>query len=160
MAADRRNGRRAELVVVEGARLELPAPPPGASWHEDTVQAWNRFWDDSVAMALTPADEVLVLRWVEALNRYLILSRAADRSPTITGSQGQQVLNALYRAADSALKTVQACEKQIGIGPANRASLGIAMITEKRTLADLNSQFREVSHADSDEEQDPRLIQG
>lgn len=160
MAADRRNGRRAELVAVEGARLDLPVPPPGASWCEDSVQAWNRFWDDSVAMALTPADEVLVLRWVEALNRYLILSREADRSPTITGSQGQQVLNALYRAADQALKTVQACEKQIGIGPANRASLGIAMITEKRTLADLNSQFREVSYADGDEEQDPRLVQG
>jgi P27 family predicted phage terminase small subunit len=160
MAADRRNGRRAELVAVEGARLDLPAPPPGASWCDDAVQAWNRFWDDSVAMALTPADEVLVLRWVEALNRYLILSRGADRSPTVTGSQGQQVLNALYRAADSALKTVQACEKQIGIGPANRASLGIAMITEKRTLADLNSQFREVSDADGNEEQDPRLVQG
>ena len=158
-AVDRRNGRRAELVAVRGNRLDLPEPPDGVEWTDDAVQAWNRFWDDPVAQALTPADEHLVTRWLEALNRFMILSRSADRSPLRTGSMGQDVLNPLYRAADGALRTVQACEKQLGIGPAHRASLGIAMITEKRTLADLNASFREVSHAD-DEDQDPRLIQG
>ena len=159
-AVDRRNGRRAELVALPGSRLDLPDPPEGVTWTADAVQAWNRFWDDPVAQALTPADEHLTVRWLEALNRFLILSRSADRSPLRTGSMGQDVLNPLYRAADGALRTVQACEKQLGIGPAHRASLGIAMITEKRTLADLNTTFREVSHADDDQDQDPRLIQG
>lgn len=159
-AADRRNGRRAELVAVAGARLDLPAPPPGVEWCDDAVTAWRRFWDDSVAQALTPADEVLVLRWLEALNRYLLLSRAADKSPMSLGSQGQDVLNPRYKAAEVALRTVEACEKQIGIGPANRASLGIAMLTEQKSLADLNQQFREVTHGQEEDEPDPRTIRG
>lgn len=154
-AVDRRNGRRAELVAITGARLDLPQPPAGVEWCDDAVAAWNRYWADPVATALTPADEVLVLRWLEALNRYLILSREADRAPLGVGSQGQPVLNPLYAAADKALKAVESCERQIGIGPASRAALGIAMITERKSLADLNQRFREVP--DAVDEPDPRL---
>jgi hypothetical protein len=157
-AVDRRNGRRTELTALQGARLELPAPPPGVEWCDDAVTAWARFWDDSVATALTPADEVLVLRWLEALNRYLILVRQADQAPLGTGSQGQDVLNPLYKAAEMSLRTVEACERQIGIGPAHRASLGIALLTEKRTLASMNAQYvaREVSRG---ADEDPRRAQ-
>ncbi|MGF6914781.1 hypothetical protein P3T36_006887 [Kitasatospora sp. MAP12-15] len=155
---DRRNGRRTELTALQGAQLELPQAPPGVEWCDDAVTAWERYWDDQVATALTPADEVLVLRWLEALNRYLILSRQADQAPLGVGSQGQDVLNPLYKAAEMALGTVQACERQIGIGPAHRASLGIALLTEKRTLAGMNAQYvaREVSRG---AEEDPRLTQ-
>ncbi|MDH6134645.1 hypothetical protein P3T37_004049 [Kitasatospora sp. MAA4] len=160
-AADRRNGRRAELTVVQGSRLELPQPPPGVAWCDDAVAAWERYWEDPVATALTPADEVLVLRWLEALNRFFILSRQADQAPLGVGSQGQDVLNPLYKAAEMALRTVESCERQIGIGPAHRASLGIALLTEKRTLADLNTQYREeVPRGGGDEEPDPRLGTG
>lgn len=158
--ADRRNGRRAELVAVAGARLDLPEPPPGVEWSDDTIQAWDRYWNDAVSQALTPADGVLVLRWLEALNRYLLMSRTADRSPMSIGSQGQDVLNPMYKAAEIALRTVEACEKQIGIGPANRASLGIAMLTEQKSLADLNSAFREVTSGSDQDEPDPRTIPG
>ncbi|WP_034088848.1 P27 family phage terminase small subunit [Streptacidiphilus albus] len=155
-AVDRRNGRKAELVAVAGGRLALPDPPPGVEWCADAVTAWSRYWDDPVASALTPADEHLVTRWLEALNRYLLMSRTADQSPLVTGSQGQDVLNPLYRAAELAFKTVEACEKQIGIGPANRASLGIALLTEKRTLASMNAAYvaKEVTGA---QDEDPRV---
>lgn len=159
-AVDPRNGRRAELVAVTGARLDLPDPPPKVEWCQAAVQAWERYWDDSVAQALTPADEVLVLRWFEALNRYLLMIRTADQRPMSVGSQGQEVLNPMYKAAELALRTVEACERQIGIGPANRASLGIAMLTEQRSLADLNQQFRGVTGADVDDEPDPRTLRG
>ncbi len=156
---DPRNGRQ-ELIAITGERLDLPAPPAGVEWCDDVVAAWNAYWDDLVSAALTPADGVLVLRWLEALNRYLLMSRTADRAPMSIGSQGQDVLNPMYKAAEIALRTVEACEKQIGIGPANRASLGIAMLTEKKSLADLNQQFREVDHGTAEDEPDPRLSSG
>ncbi|WP_157597306.1 P27 family phage terminase small subunit [Streptacidiphilus rugosus] len=155
--ADRRNGRRTELTAVQGARLALPTPPPGVEWCDDAVAAWERYWDDPVAQALTPADGVLVLRWLEAVNRHLITSREADKSPLSVGSQGQMVLNPLYKAAEMALRTAEACERQLGIGPAHRASLGIALLTEKRTLADLNTAYREAVAHDDDVDEDPRL---
>ncbi|MEY9837087.1 P27 family phage terminase small subunit [Streptacidiphilus sp. EB103A] len=155
-AIDKRNGRKAELVAVAGARLDLPAPPEGVEWCTDAVQAWERYWQDSVTQALTPADDVLVLRWLESLNRYLILSRQADRSPLTVGSTGQDVLNPLYKAAELALKVVIACERQLGIGPAHRASLGIALLVEKKTLAGMNASYAmlEVTRG---EEDDPRI---
>jgi hypothetical protein len=154
-AVDRRNGRTTELVAVAGARLDLPAPPPGVEWCEDAVTAWGRYWQDSVTQALTPADDVLVLRWLESLNRYLILSRQADLSPLSVGSTGQDVLNPLYKAAEMALKVVIACERQLGIGPAHRASLGIALLVEKKTLAGMNAAYTapEVTY----DEDDPRI---
>lgn len=154
-AVDRRNGRTTELVAVAGARLELPEPPKDVTWHEDAVKAWHRYWEDSITQALTPADDVLVLRWFESLSRYLILSREADASPLKRGSMGQEVLNPLYKAAEMALKIVIACERQLGIGPAHRASLGIALLVEKKTLAGMNAAYTapEVIY----DEDDPRI---
>lgn len=156
--ADRRNGRRAELTAVAGSRLDLPEPPPGVTWCPAAVQAWERYWTDPVTAALTPADEVLVLRWLDALNRYLLLSRQADLSPLVAGSQDQDVLNPLYRAAEMALRTTEACERQLGIGPAHRASLGIAILTERRTLGAMNAAYARPEAGDDDD--DPRALGG
>jgi hypothetical protein len=49
------------------------------------------------------------------------------------------VENPLYGTAYKALAAVQACEKQMGMGALNRSALGIAVITERRSLADMNS---------------------
>jgi P27 family predicted phage terminase small subunit len=155
----RRRGRRPPQRPAGragGRRWRPPGTPPGVEWCDDAVTAWGRYWEDPVAQALTPADEHLVTRWLEALNRYLLMSRTADQSPLVTGSQGQDVLNPLYRAAELAFKTVEACERQIGIGPANRASLGIALLTEKRTLASMNAAYVAKGVAPDDDD-DPRV---
>ena len=133
---DRRNGRRADLIPVAGSRFD---PPEGLS--DEATAAWNAYWDDSVASVMTPVDRAVLLRWIREMDRYLRLSAEADLCPSVRGSQGQPVENPLYAIAYKALMAVQACEKQMGMGALNRSALGIAVITERRSLADMNARY-------------------
>jgi P27 family predicted phage terminase small subunit len=133
---DRRNGRRADLVPIAGSRFD---PPEGLC--DEANQAWDAYWDDTVALVQTPVDRAVLLRWVKEMDRYLRLSAEADLEPSVRGSQGQPVENPLYGTAYKALAAVQACEKQMGMGALNRSALGIAVITERKSLADMNSKY-------------------
>lgn len=135
-AVDSRNGRRADLVVVTGARFE---PPDGLC--DEAMDAWHAYWDDGVSQVQTPVDRAVLLRWVTEMDRYTRLMAEADREPVVRGSQGQPVENPMYGTAYKALAAVQACEKQMGMGALNRSALGIAVITERRSLADMNSRY-------------------
>jgi P27 family predicted phage terminase small subunit len=159
-AVDIRNGRRADLVPVAGCRFD---PPPGLC--DEAVDAWNAYWDDTVASVMTPVDRAVLIRWVKEMDRYVRLSAEADLEPSVRGSQGQPVENPLYGTAYKALAAVQACEKQMGMGALNRSALGIAVITERRSLQDMNARYS-VGGVDGDSSrpaavarQDPRVIE-
>lgn len=160
-AVDARNGRRADIVAVPGARFD---PPPNLC--PEAVAAWDAYWDDQVSGVHTPVDRAVLLRWVTEMHRYLVLSRAADSEPIVQGSQGQPVENPMYATAYRALAAVQACEKQMGMGALNRSALGIAVINETKSLADLNSAYGggagdgQRAQLRPVEEPDPRVIQG
>jgi P27 family predicted phage terminase small subunit len=153
-AIDKRNGQRAVLVPV-GENAE-PVLPPDMHLCDEAREQWRLYWASGAATVQTPADRGVVLRWVDSINRYLKLIGEADEEPTVTGSTGQTVLNPLYRAAEMALGTIERCEKQMGIGALNRAGLGIAVLTEQRTLADMNAAYGS-SGDNGDSGPDPRL---
>lgn len=135
-AVNPRNGRRADLVPIAGSRFD---PPEGLC--EEALAAWDSYWDDTVALVMTPVDRAVLSRWIREMDRYLRLSAEADRKPSVRGSQGQPVENPLYGTAYKALAAVQACEKQMGMGALNRSALGIAVVTERRSLADMNARY-------------------
>lgn len=137
-AADPRNGQRADLALVTGTLARFN-PPRGLSL--PARQAWSAFWDDRPALLLTPSGKVVLLRWIDALDRYLRTTGEADEQPIVSGSTGQQVPNPLYKIAEQALRTVEACEKQLGIGGLNASTLGLAAITERRSLSDMNARY-------------------
>jgi P27 family predicted phage terminase small subunit len=148
---DKRNGRTVGLV---GNRLAEPPMP--AELSEETAALWRRFWSDPLAGALRDADLPVVLRWIDNLNRYLACCHAADGEPLTAGSAKQLVENPLRRTAAGALAAVQACEKQLGVGPHNRVRLGLEMVQERMTLEELNAKFvRDMASEPS--EPDPRL---
>ena len=149
-ALDRRNGQR--MAIGGGYVVERFDPPDVLC--EEAHAAWEQYWEDRQAQLLTPSGKVILLRWIDALNRYLVTLREADRSPLVSGSQGQQVLNPLYKIAADAKSTVEACERQLGIGGLNSHSLGIAAITEQRSLQEMNARYVDT---DDDDEDDPRL---
>lgn len=155
--ADKRNGQRADLSVVGNARVERFDPPTGLC--EEASVAWEEFWADRPALLLTPSATVVLRRWIIALNRYWITTAEADDDPLLTGSTGQQVANPLYKIAEQALRTVEACEKQLGIGGLNASSLGLAAIQERRSLADMNARYGGSGGSSDSEEtpEDPRL---
>lgn len=161
---DRRNGRRADLTAVSGGRFEPPEEllPEGGLLPEARLQ-WDTYWDDVVATVHTPVDRAVLIRWITNYDRYLRLVAEADRCPVTEGSTGQQIANPLYKIAYQALGVVETCEKQMGVGPLNRSTLGIAVITEKKSLADMNARYGG-GDADSDRDevttrQDPRVIE-
>ena len=155
-AADRRNGR---LVPLASERVEAPDLPDGLC-AEATLE-WESYWSDAVSRAPTPADRDMLLRWITSVNRYWVTTRSADERPLLEGSQGQQVPNPLYKIAERALGAVERCERQLGIGAKNRADLGLAIVSEQRSLAEMNARYEETAGGDSDDsedsETDPRL---
>jgi hypothetical protein len=153
-AVDRRNGRQAELAPVASvARFDLPDRAGG--WRGETMQAWAKFWADPVAAALTEVDEVVLLRWADHLNRAAELVALADLDPVAKGSMGQPVENPRYGIAARAMAVVEKCEAQLGIGALNRARLGIAIISEKAALEDVNRRYLQPPQLEEDED-DPR----
>lgn len=154
---DRRNGRRADLVPVAGARFD---PPDGLC--DEASAAWDAYWDDTVATVMTPVDRAVLLRWIREMDRYLRLTAEADLQPSVRGSQGQPVENPLYGTAYKALAAVQACEKQMGMGALNRSALGIAVITERKSLHEMNARYGGVDArenvVEAEARPDPRVI--
>jgi hypothetical protein len=158
-AVDPRNGRRADLGVVAGGGLERPAPPENLC--PEAVTQWEAYWESPAAGIQTAADRGVVLRWIDAVDRYLRTMGEADKRPLVKGSTGQSVENPLYKIAGQALVTIERCEKQMGIGALNRAGLGIAVITERRSLHEMNSRYGGGAdgrdHRPPEAEEDPRL---
>lgn len=156
-AVDIRNGRRADLVPIAGARFDAPE-----GLCEEAYSAWDAYWDDTVASVMTPVDKAVLIRWVREMDRYLRLSAEADEQPSVRGSQGQPVENPLYGTAYKALAAVQQCEKQMGMGALNRSALGIAVITERKSLQDMNSRYggadAERHLVEAPSRPDPRVI--
>lgn len=153
---DRRNGRRADLTPVAGGRID---PPPGLS--PPVLAMWDAYWSDTVSQVQTPVDRALLARWATEYDRYLRTVATADEQPLVEGSQGQSVENPLYRIAYRALDAAERCERQMGIGPLHRSALGIAVMAERRSLAQMNAQYGGGDDVDSSAALaavDPRVI--
>ena len=152
-AVDRRNGRRTEVAASQLPKFALPKRTSGEPWRLETRKAWSALWLDPVASALTPVDRPVLLRWADAVDRAAHSLERADANPIATGSMGQEVESPYYGIADKALRVAQACEAQLGVGALNRARLGIAILQERVSLADLNAKIMEGGGSD---DVDPR----
>lgn len=150
---DTRNGARAALSAVVGQRFDLP-PDLAAGLLPQTLAAWEAYWDDPVSQVRTAADRPVLLAWVEALDRWTRLSRAADDQPLVETSQGV-TRNPLYAVAEGVWKVVESLQAQLGLGPKNRVALGIAVLAESRSLHDLNVRYE--TPASTQQAVDPRL---
>jgi P27 family predicted phage terminase small subunit len=133
---DKRNGRRADLTVVPGGRYD---PPDGLS--DTAAVLWEAYWSDAVSGVQTAVDRGVLTRWVTEYDRYLRTVAEADLQPLVPGSQGQMVENPLYKIAYRALDAAEKCERQLGMGPLHRSNLGIAVISEQKSLQDMNAKY-------------------
>lgn len=154
------NGRRAELLEVAGGRIDPPAGLSAAA-----LKIWDAYWQDTVSSVQSAVDCGLLARWITEYDRYLRTTAEADLKPLVAGSTGQQVENPLYKIAYRALEAAERCEKQMGVGALNRSNLGIAVISERKSLADMNARYGG-GNADgspvptAQSRPDPRVIEG
>lgn len=152
-AADPRNGRRAELASVE--RGEAPLVPEGLN-RPEAIDLWTHYWDDVLSGLVQESEIALVTRWVRNVNRYMVLMDVADAEPMVEGSMGQKRENPAYGLALKLEASIRADEAQLGYGPKNRAALGLAVVEQKKSLADLNARYGG-GHGREVEDEDPRL---
>lgn len=147
-AVDPRNGQRAQVVRV---KLERFDPPKHIS--PESVSIWDDYWEDNVSSVLTIADRGMLTRWIELVDDRSKLLREAMKEPVTLGSTRQKQAHPLFSVAMTMEKAIQALEAQLGIGPKNRAALGIAVIAEQKGLNELNSEFDD----DDGDDEDPRV---
>lgn len=153
-AVDPRNGGKYELQSVNSKPLLIPDDVKKKLSAEALIR-WEEFRSSPVAKTLDPTDYLIAIRWIEAVNRSIILIREADEEPIVTGSTGNSIANPLYKIADSQTVIAEKCERQLGIGPKNRADLGVQLVAGKPSLQQMNKDFGLVAS-----EEDPRTIQG
>jgi len=155
-AADPRNGQRVAMQVPT-TRLVEPFDPPEGIEHEWSLMAWEEFWNDRASYLLTNSTKDILIRWIDALQRYYWANEEADKDPVQTGSTGQPVLNHYYKIAERAISVVQNCEAQLGIGGLNASKFGLAVLQERKGLQEINHTFIEAeTENDNRPETDPR----
>lgn len=154
-AVDARNGQKAPLSVIEGSVNPMRFEPPKAIG-QLALRQWNDYWDDQVSYLVTPADKMTLVRWIETVDRYFTVMGIADKNPMTRGSTHNDVVNPLYNLGLKMMAEISKLEAQLGIGPKNRAALGIAVLSERRSLQDLNAAF-EPDEGANDDGDDPRL---
>ena len=143
-AVDRRNGRRAELVVSDAGQLqrfELPSRRP--AWLPDSRAAWDGAWSDPISQAWTAADRPLLLRWIDAVDRATRSLRRGDRKPVVVGGNGQITEHPSYGTAHRSIAVAEKCEAQLGFGALNREKLGFTIAAARKSLEELNAGLME-----------------
>lgn len=156
-AADPRNGGKAVLSLVDGQRSPFYFEPPKPIGPE-ALRQWEDYWSDPVSHLVTAADRTLLIRWIENVDRYLTIMRAADQNPITRGSTHNDIANPLYSLGTKLEAEITKAEAQLGIGPKNRAALGIAVLSERRSLQDLNREYEdEPEGGEGGADEDPRL---
>lgn len=143
---DKRNGIRYKPIPAR----QVLQTPEGLS--DQAIEAWNSYWADGVSGILTPADEIMVHRWIVAVDRYCRYSAMADAEPLVKGSQGQMVPSPFFQVANAAIQIAERCEKQLGMGAKHRAALGLAVVTAE----DAAARHRRNELLSSTDEVDPR----
>jgi hypothetical protein len=126
-----------------------------------TVRAWDAWWSDPVSVTWTVGDRPLLLELADAYDRRAVALRRAMEDPIVPGRNDQPVASPWFSIAEQALASVQEAYKQLGIGPLNKSRLGVMILTERKTLDDLNADFNAEMAADLDagvEWRDPRLM--
>jgi hypothetical protein len=150
---DRRNGMRHELAG-RPARLARFPLPDRRTRDRLTRTAWDAWWSDPVSEAWTVGDKPILIELADAYDRRVRALRKAEEDPIVAGRNDQPVASPWYAIAEHAYAAVQDAYRQLGFGALNRSRLGLMILAEQRTLADLNAGFDLKEYGD---EPDPRL---
>jgi P27 family predicted phage terminase small subunit len=137
-AVDRR-ASRAPLVLVPLA--SAPAPPrPPKDLLPETVQAWEMFFATPLAKQTVRIDTDLaaVQRLFRLRDERERCYRVVKSGRLVEGSQGQVVLNPLYRQMSVFDAEIRQLEDRFGLTPLARMKLGVQFGEAARSLEDLN----------------------
>lgn len=154
----RRQGHHATsaLRLVSPAESAHPeaAPASERSWLAITRRRWVQYWASPLARLAEratdlPAIERLFGLYDERERAY----RAFRRRRLVTGSQGQPVVNPLWKQVPVMDAEIRQLEDRLGLTPRARLQLGVTFGAAARSLEDLNQDLA------IDDDRDPRLTE-
>lgn len=152
-AANPRNGSRLELVATD--QKVIPPAPRGLR-RKIAKDTWESYWQDALSGLVQESERMIVERWVRNIDRYEVLMSICAATPFELGSTGQTVKHPAWSIAAELERSIRADEAQIGYGPKNRAALGIAVVQQQASLAELNQRY---GPQEAEAVQDPRLVE-
>ncbi len=172
--ADRAQGHREHepraIVPVEVdaqpvAHVDVvPAPPLTAAGNQlldEVLLLWDDFWSSPLVTALdgvAGVDRVVVNRWILTENEVEVLDRAiAEEGYYVTGSKGQVRANPLLNERHALKAEAERFWVQLGIGPRNRAQLGIDVAGATTAAMRLNEKLAATARGERAEEVDDDL---
>ena len=159
-SAERRQGRGtkdvgvvAQIPIAEDA---LPPAPPHLSdrWKE----SWLTFWSSPFASLVAPAQRPAVERLFGLYDERERMDSFIRAEPMVAGSQGQPVVNPMYRQRTAADAEIRQLEDRLGLNPRSGLQLGIQFSEAARSLEELNARIAYAASIEQGEEEDPRRI--
>jgi P27 family predicted phage terminase small subunit len=140
-----RETKNLTLASVSDAGLAIPEAP--VTLNVKAKKQWAAFWrSPSATVVNADSDGFAVERWIVYVNEWYDCTKELNKKDAylVDGSQGQKVINPLARHRAVIETALSALEKQLGLTPAARAQLGIAVNTLKKSSSDLLNDLREM----------------
>ena len=152
----RRNGRGGVGVELRPCRTLAEVPAPPRDWLKVTRLRWLDYWQSEVGRVVeAQTDAMTLVRLFSLYDERERAYRAYKRRRMVPGSQGQPVVNPIWKQAAVMDAEIRQLEDRFGITPQARLKLGIRLGEAMRSLEDMN---RELNDGGEDEKHgDPRL---
>ncbi len=137
---DRQGHRDHTVVELSSARSAGKPPEPPPRLLKVTRDAWAAYWSSPVAAVVDRVSDLPAIRRLFTLyderERCLRSGRAGRLVP---GSQGQPVVNPLYKHMSTLDAEARMLEDRLGLTPASRLRLGVALVEAADKWARLTS---------------------
>ena len=158
--ASRRQGRETKdiglLPQIQVDPRSVPIPP--AHLTERWVRSWEVFWASPFAQVVQPAQYPALERLFSMYEERERMDTYLREEPMTVGSQGQKILNPMYRQRTAVDAEIRQLEDRFGLHPKAGLQLGIVYGEAARSLEELNARITNATIAEANSEADPRYI--
>jgi len=158
-AEKRQNRTTRDLGVLPQIQVDprsVPIPP--AHLTERWVRSWEVFWASPFAQVVQPAQYPALERLFSMYEERERMDTYLREEPMTVGSQGQKILNPMYRQRTSVDAEIRQLEDRFGLHPKAGLQLGIVYGEAARSLEELNARITNATIAEANSEADPRYI--
>ena len=145
------------LPQIEVDPRSIPTPP--AHLTERWVKSWEIFWASPFAQVVQPAQYPALERLFSMYEERERMDTYLREEPMTVGSQGQKILNPMYRQRTAVDAEIRQLEDRFGLHPKAGLQLGIVYGEAARSLEELNARITNAAIAESQAEEDPRYIE-
>ena len=158
--ADKRQNRATkDLGVLPQIAVDprsIPMPPSHLT--ERWVKSWEVFWSSPFAQVVQPAQYPALERLFSMYEERERMDIYLREEPMTTGSQGQKILNPMYRQRTAVDAEIRQLEDRFGLHPKAGLQLGIVYGEAARSLEELNARIANAAVAEANAEIDPRYV--